>query len=63
MKIAGARAESKRLATRSAIFMLGGAPAAHEVLPDKFVLGLVLFGEFLFVQDKSYRVALADNHT
>jgi hypothetical protein len=30
VKIPGARAESKRLATKSAIFVLGGAPTAHE---------------------------------
>jgi hypothetical protein len=30
MKIAGARAEKKRLATRSTLSMLGGAPRAHE---------------------------------
>jgi hypothetical protein len=35
MKIAGARVENKRLAPGLAIFMLSGAPAAHEVLPEK----------------------------
>jgi len=30
MKIAGARVENKRLAPSLAIFMLGGAPKAHE---------------------------------
>jgi hypothetical protein len=32
MKIAGARVENKRLAPSLAIFMLGGAPKAHEIL-------------------------------
>jgi hypothetical protein len=36
MKIAGARVENKRLAPTLAIFMLGGAPKAHEVLPVNF---------------------------
>ena len=36
MKIAGARVENKRLAPSLAIFMLGGAPKAHEVLPEKW---------------------------
>jgi hypothetical protein len=31
MKIAGARVENKRLAPGLAIFMLSGAPTAHEV--------------------------------
>ena len=35
MKIAGARVENKRLAPSLATFMLGGAPKAHEVLPEK----------------------------
>jgi hypothetical protein len=30
MKIAGARVENKRIAPSLAIFMLGGAPKAHE---------------------------------
>jgi hypothetical protein len=35
MKIAGARVENKSLAPGLAIFMLRGAPTAHEVLPVK----------------------------
>jgi hypothetical protein len=35
MKIAGTNAETEGLRIRSAIFMLGGAPTAREVLPDK----------------------------
>jgi hypothetical protein len=36
MKRAGARIESKRLATKGRqFFMLGGAPKGHEVLPEK----------------------------
>jgi hypothetical protein len=31
MKIAGVRVENKRLVPSLAIFMLGGAPTAHEV--------------------------------
>ena len=38
MKIAGARVENKRLVPGLAIFMLGGAPTAHEVLPRKRTL-------------------------
>jgi hypothetical protein len=34
MKIAGARVENKRLAPSLAIFMLGGAPKAHEFKPE-----------------------------
>lgn len=33
MKIAGTFAETKRLTTHPTIFMVGGAPMAHEVLP------------------------------
>jgi hypothetical protein len=36
MKIAGACVENKRLAPSLAIFMLRGAPKAHEVLPEKW---------------------------
>jgi hypothetical protein len=35
MKRAGPVLKVKDLQPRSAIFMLGGAPTAHEVLPDK----------------------------
>ena len=42
MKIARARVENKRLAPSLAIFMLGSAPKAHEVLPEKCVLDLSL---------------------
>jgi hypothetical protein len=38
MKIAGALVENKRLAPSLAIFMLGGAPKAHEVLPEKCLM-------------------------
>jgi len=34
LKIAGAHVENKRLAPGLAIFMLSGAPTAHEVLSE-----------------------------
>jgi hypothetical protein len=37
MKIAGARVENKRLAPGLAIFMLSGAPTAHEVLSEELL--------------------------
>jgi len=37
MKIDRTCAETKRLTARPTIFMPGGAPTAHDFLPDKFV--------------------------